>query len=204
VFCDRCGLNFLPKQSTCTRCKSIPTRYWFQLMGLITLFSALACNALIGLYVLPRLMDSHHPRMLFRIWLWIDQKSALYGWVPLALGLLAWDYLVWKEGRPKVKGWLTRKLLTVSLAAGIAPILPWWIPAGQPPGQFLSFIGRYAGVPTLLAWLVVVIVAALVCIDPDSRDSLLGHGKVLNLVSLGFLLLIFSLTAAGWAITYTY
>src|SRR2546425_5195387 len=29
-----------------------------------------------------------------------------------------------------------------SLAAGIAPLLPWWIPAGQPPGQFLSMIGR--------------------------------------------------------------
>lgn len=204
MFCDRCGLNFLPKQSICTRCKSIPTRYWFQLMGLITLFAAIACNSLVGLFLLPRLMDTHHPRLLFRAWLMFDEKAALYGWVPLAIGLLAWDYLVWKEARPKVKGWITRKLLTVSLAAGIAPILPWWIPAGQPPGEFLSMISRHAGLPALLAWAVVVVVAILVCIDPDSRDYLLGHGKMLNLVSLGLLLVVFTLTVVGWSITYTY
>ena len=204
MFCDRCGLNFLPKQSICTRCKSIPTRYWFQLMGLITLFASIACNSVVGLLLLPRLMDSHHPRLLFRAWLWFDEKAALYGWVPLAIGLLAWDYLVWKEARPKVKGWITRKLLTVSLAAIVAPILPWWIPAGQPPGEFLSMIGRHAGLPALLAWAVVVVVAILVCIDPGSRDYLLGHGKMLNLVSLGLLLLVFTLTVVGWSITYTF
>jgi divalent metal cation (Fe/Co/Zn/Cd) transporter len=65
-------------------------------------------------------------------------------------------------------------------------------------------IGRHAGLPALLAWTVVVVVGILVCIDPGSRDYLLGHGKMLNLVSLGLLLLVFTLTVVGWSITYTY
>jgi len=75
---------------------------------------------------------------------------------------------VWKEARPKVKGWFTRKLLTFSLAAGVAPLLPWWIPAGQPPSQFFDMIGRHPGVPVMLAWSVVLFVTVLLCIDPES------------------------------------
>lgn len=202
MFCDRCGLNFLPKQSVCTRCKSVPTRYWFQLMGLVTLMVAVASNSLIALYLLPRLAYGKHPHILFRAWLWFDLKAALYGWVPLTIAFLVWDYMVWKEARPRLRGWFTRKLLTFALAASIAPVLPWWIPAGQPPGQFLSIIGRYPGVPALLAWGVVVLVAVLVCIEPESRDYLLGHGKMLSMISLGMLLLVLTMTVVGWSITY--
>ena len=166
MYCDRCGLNFLPKQSVCTRCKRVPTRYWFQFMSLVTIFLAVLCNTLLGLYLLPQLAMASHGRSLFRAWWWFDQKAALYGWVPLAIGLLVWDYFIWKEARPKVKGWFTRKLLTFSLAAGIAPLLPWWIPAGQPPGQFLSMIGRHPGVPVLLAWSVVLVVVELIATLP--------------------------------------
>jgi len=142
-----------------------------------------------GLVFAPRLAMAQHGRGLFRGWYWFDQKFALYGWVPLAIGLLAWDYFIWKEARPKVKGWFTRKLLTFSLAAGIAPLLPWWIPAGQPPAQFFDYdkpppgcagpdgMGRRAGVTILL------------CIDPESRDYLLGHGRTLSIVSTAMLLL---------------
>src|SRR5258708_11468588 len=80
VFCDRCGLNFLPKQSVCTRCKSVPTRYWFQLMGLVTLMVAVASNSLVGLYLLPRLAYGTHSRILFCAWLWFDFYAALCGW----------------------------------------------------------------------------------------------------------------------------
>ena len=142
-----------------------------------------------------------HPHFIFRGWLWFDRGLGLYGWVPLAMALLAWDFLVWKEARPKIKGWLTRKLLTISLAAGVAPILPWWLPAGQPPGQFLSMIGRYPGLPALLAWGVVLVVVVLLCIDAESRDYLLGHGKVLSMVSLGLLLIVLTMTIAGWALS---
>jgi len=202
LFCDRCGLNFLPKQSVCTRCKSASTRYWFQLLSLATLFVALAANALVGMFLLPRLLGSPHPRFLFRAWWWFDQKAALYGWIPLAVGLLAWDYLVWKEARPKVKGWVTRKLLTLTLTAGVAPVLPWWIPAGQPPKEFLSFLGKYPHLPFILPWTAVAVVAILLCINSESRDYLLGHGKGLSLVSLGLLLVVLSLTVVGWSLSF--
>ena len=200
MFCDRCGLNFLPKQSVCTRCKNVPTRYWFQLMSMVTLLVAVACNALVAMLLLPRFVAAPHARFVFRAWLWVDEKAALYGWVPVAAALLAWDYLVWKEARPKVKGWFTRKLLTLSLAAGVAPMLPWWIPAGQPPGQFLSMIGRYPGVPVLLAWGVVLVVAVLLCIEAESRDYLLGHGRMLSVVSTSMLVLVLAMTVVGWSL----
>ena len=200
VFCDRCGLNFLPKQSVCTRCNTAATRHWFQLMSLMTLLLALACNAMVALLLLPRLAGRAHSQ-LFQGWLWIDHKAAMYGWVPIAAGLLAWDYLVWKEARPKIRGWFTRKLLTLSLAAGVAPILPWWIPAGAPPGQFLSMIGKYPGLPVLLAWAVVLVVLVLLCADAESRDYLLGHGKVLSVLSVGLLLVVLTMTMLGWAVT---
>jgi hypothetical protein len=201
VFCERCGLNFLPRQSVCTRCKVSATRHWFQLMSLVTLLLAIACNALVAAILLPRLVAGTRAPGVFRAWLWFDHKAALYGWVPLAIALLAWDFLVWKEARPKVKGWFTRKLLTVSLAAGVAPMLPWWIPAGAPPGQFLAMIGRYPGVPVLLAWSVVLVVVVLLCSDAESRDYLLGHGKTLSVISAGTLLVVLTMTLVGWSIT---
>lgn len=201
MFCDRCGLNFLPKQSVCSRCHRVPTRYWFQLMSLVTLLVAVACNGFVGLFLLPHYAFAHKSRFIFRAWWWLDQNAALYGWVAIAVALLAWDYFVWKEARPKVKGWLTRKLLTLSLATGIAPMIPWWVPAGQPPGQFLAMIGKYPGLPAVLAWAVVLVVSVLLCIDPESRDYLLGHGRILSLVSTGFLLLVLSMTILGWSLT---
>lgn len=202
MFCERCGLSFLPKQSVCSRCNVTATRHWFQLVSLATLLLAVLCNALVGLVLLPQLVEVRHPRFFFQAWLWFDRKAALYGWAPFVVALLAWDYLVWKAARPKVKGWVTRKLLTFSLAAAVAPMLPWWVPAGQPPGEFLSMIGKYPGVPVLLAWGVVLVVAVLLCGNAESRDYLLGHGKVLSVVSLGLLLLVLALTLVGWSLAY--
>jgi len=171
-------------------------------MSLVTIFVAVLSNTVLSFFLLPRLAEAHNGRFLFRSWYWFNQKAALYGWVPLALGLLAWDYFVWKEARPKVKGWFTRKLLTFSLAAAVAPMLPWWIPAGQPPGEFLSMIGRHPGVPALMAWGVVLLVTILLCIDPESRDYLLGHGRTLSIVSTSMLVLVLAMTIVGWSLTY--
>jgi len=170
-------------------------------MSLVTLTVAVAANALVAFIFLPRLAAGPHARSLFRAWLWFDYKFAMYGWVPIAIALLAWDFLVWKEARPRVKGWFTRKLLTFSLAAGVAPMLPWWVPAGQPPGQFLAMIGRYPGVPAALAWSVVLVVVVLLCSDAESRDYLLGHGKTLSMVSVGALLAVLAMTMVGWSVT---
>jgi hypothetical protein len=172
------------------------------MMSLVTLLVAVLCNAMVGLLLLPRLIDGRHSRLVFRAWLWFDHNAALYGWVPLALGLLAWDLLVWKAARPRIKGWFTRKLLTVSLAAGLAPMLPWWIPAGQPPKQLLTMMAKYPGVPSLAAWAVVLLVIVLLCINSESRDYLLGHGKALSVISLGLLLLVVTMTVVSWSVTY--
>src|SRR5258708_35495443 len=86
VYCDRCGLNFLPKQSVCTRCKRVPTRYWFQFMSLVTIFVAVLCNTVLGLSLLPRLAMSNHGRVLFRGWYWFNQHAAMYGCNPMARG----------------------------------------------------------------------------------------------------------------------
>ena len=171
-------------------------------MSLVILLVAVAFNGLVAMFLLPRLAIGPHARLVFRAWWWFDQKTALYGWVPLAIALLAWDYFVWKDARPKVKGWFTRKLLTLSLAAGVAPMIPWWIPAGQPPGEFLSMIGKHPGVPMLLAWGVVLVVSILLCADAESRDYLLGHGRTLSVVSTGMLLLVLTMTIVGWSMTY--
>jgi hypothetical protein len=201
VYCDRCGQNFQPKQSVCSHCKVAATRHWFQLMSLVTLLMAVLSNTLVGLLVLPRLVATPHPRFIFRAWLWFDHKAALYGWVVIALGMLAWDLLVWKKEKPKVKGWFTRKLLTFSLAAGLAPMLPWWVPAGQPPKEFLSTMEKYPGGLLLLAWGLVLLVIVLLCIHAETRDRLLGHGKALSLISVGLLLLVMSMTVVGWSLT---
>jgi len=158
VFCERCGLNFLPKQSVCTRCNASATRHWFQLMSLLTLLVAVACNTVVAFLLLPRLTAGAHPKFIFRAWLWFDHKMGLYGWVPIAMGLLAWDYLVWKEARPKIRGWV-------------------------------------------LAWGVVLVVVVLLCVDAESRDYLLGHGKVLSIVSLSMLLVVLAMTMASWALS---
>ncbi len=54
----------------------------------------------------------------------------------------------------------------------------------------------------MLAWGVVLFVTILVCIDPESRDYLLGHGRTLSIVSTGMLVLILAMTIVGWSLTY--
>lgn len=199
MFCERCGRKFPPKRSTCERCGQLPARHWLQLQGLLTLSVVVAFNAVVALYLLPRHASGHDPRLLDRVWLWADYKIAFYGWIPAAAGLLAWDLLVWQV-RPKVKGWVTRKVLTFTLLASVAPFLPSWVPAGQPSQNFIAAVGVHPGLPGALAWGAVVFVVILLCANRDTRDSLLGHGRALSLISLGLLTLVLVLTIAGWAI----
>lgn len=205
-YCERCGQEFEPKHRRCVSCGAVPTRQWFQLMSLFTLWAAVACNSAAAWLVLPRLAYAHHARTLFRAWLWLDNKAALYGWLPIIGGLLAWDYFIWRRAklrgtRPKIKRWVTKKVLTLVVAAAVTPMIPWWIPAGQVPVQFLSMIGRYRGMPPMLAWGAVAFVLILLCGHRQTRDSLLGHGRVLSLVSLSALILVLAATIAGWSLT---
>jgi len=207
LFCDHCGQQFEPKHRVCAGCGAVPTRQWFQLMSLATLMLAVACNSAVGWFVLPRLIHAHRAGGLFRAWLWLDEKGSVYGWMPIILGLLAWDFFIWrraksKGARPKIKRWVTKKLLTFVVVVSVTPLLPWWVPAGQPPNEFLSLIGKYPGLPSTLAWATLVFVLSLLCLNRQTRDSLLGHGKVLSLVSLVVLLVVLGVTLIGWSLTY--
>jgi len=206
LFCDRCGSQFERKQPVCNQCGVAPTRQWFQLMSLLTLMLAVLCNSLVSYFLLPKLIHAHSSRRLFRAWAWLDNKGFLYGWLPILLGLLLWDYLVWQKSRPKgskskVERWATRKLLSFVLAAATAPLVPWWIPSLQPSDKFLAVMGRYPGLPASLAWLAVLVVLVLLCLNTQTRDSLLGHGRVLGLISFGVLLAVLALTLIGWSYT---
>jgi hypothetical protein len=63
-------------------------------------------------------------------------------------------------------------------------------------------IGKYPGLPAILAWGVVLVVSVLLCVDAESRDYLLGHGRMLSVVSTGLLLLVLTMTVFGWSLTY--
>jgi hypothetical protein len=206
VYCEQCGLQILPQRPVCTRCGVNPTYHWVQLTGLLMLLLAILCNSLVAWFLLPRVSANHPGSRLFYAWEWLDRAASMYGWVPLAAALLVWDFLVWQKIKkskpmPKIRGWFSRKLLTFVLAAGFAPILPWWVPAGQPSDKILSTFASHPGLPALVSWSVILFVCALLCGNPETRDLLLGRGKTLTLVSLGAMVLVLTLTVVGWSLT---
>jgi hypothetical protein len=206
MYCEHCGLQILPQKPVCTRCGVSPTHHWVQLTGLLLLFMATLSNTLIGWFLLPRLAESHPGYRFFPAWAWTDRNLSLYGWVPLAIALLAWDILVWQKVKrtkpmPKIKGWVSRKMLTFVLAAGFAPILPWWVPAGQPSDRILSTFATHPGLPALVSWSAILVACALLCANAETRDMLLGRGRALSVVSMGALILVFCLTVVGWSLT---
>jgi len=87
------------------------------------------------------------------------------------------------------------------LAAGFAPILPWWIPIGQPSEKTLAAMASYPGLPCAVSWSAILIVAVVLCAKAETRDLILGRGKVLSLVSLGCLAAFLALTLVGWSVT---
>jgi hypothetical protein len=203
MYCEHCGLQIFPKHLTCSRCGEAPTFQLFQLFSLATLFLAVVCNTLLAWLLLPHFtaIRAHHAGLYFRSWLWLTDKSAVYGWAPIAIGLLVWNYSIRRKNREKIKGWLTGKLLSFVLVAGVTPVLPWWVPAGQPPQNFMSTIGRYPGLPSGLAWAAIALVIIILCSHGESRLALLGKGRVLSAVSLSCLFLFLTLTLVGWSLS---
>ena len=206
VYCEHCGLKILPEKPVCTRCGQVPAHEWVQLISLAILFLAAIANSVAGLFLLPKLSTAHPSVLFFRGWLWVDQQSSLYGWVPLAAALLLWEFFVWRKIRkakpvPKIKGWVSRKILAFVLAAGFAPFLPWWVPASQPSDKTLAAISHYPGLPNAISWGGVLLVAVVLCVKGETRDSLLGRGKTLSLVSLGAVTVLLMLTLYGWSLS---
>ncbi len=194
MYCEHCGLQILPQKPVCTRCGVSPTYHWMQLTALLLLFLAFVSNALIAWFVLPRMAAIHPGHRFFPAWAWADRNISLYGWAPVAIALLVWDYLVWqkiKKSRPmpKIKGWISRKMLTFVLAAG------------QPSDKIMSTFATHPGLPALVSWTAILVACALLCANAETRDMLLGRGKALSMVSLGCVVLVLSLTVVGWSLT---
>jgi hypothetical protein len=207
MYCENCGLQIFPEKARCTRCGRVPAQQLIQLMALTVLLLTLIGNGLACWFLLPKLAATHPHHFLFRAWLWSDVKTAQYGWMPLAAALLAWEGFVWRKVRkkrqaaPKIKGWVSRKVLSFVLAAGFAPIVPWWIPIGQPSDKTLAALAAYPGLPCAISWSAILVVAIVLCAKADTRDMVLGRGKVLSLVSLGCLVVFLALTLVGWSFT---
>jgi hypothetical protein len=206
VYCEHCGLQIFPERPICTRCGKPPAHEWVQLISLSVLLLAAIGNAVAAMFLLPKLSVAHPATVFFRAWLWVDRQGALYGWMPLAAALLVWEFFVWRKFRrkkreTKIKGWISRKILAFVLAAGFAPILPWWVPANQPSERTLASLARYPGLPSAISWGGVLIVAIVLCVKGETRNCLLGKGKALSLVSLGALALFLMFTLLGWSLS---
>ena len=207
MYCENCGLQIFPEKPRCTRCGRAPSQQFYQLMALTVLLLTIAGNAITSWFLLPKLAATHPQHFLFRAWLWSDVRTAQYGWMPLAAGLLSWEWFVWRKVRkkrqtvPKIKGWVSRRVLSFVLAAGFAPIVPWWIPIGQPSDKTLAALASYPGLPCAISWSAILIVAIVLCTKADTRDLVLGRGKVLSLVSLGCLATFLALALVGWSFT---
>ena len=139
-----------------------------------------------------------------RAWLWTDMKAAVYGWIPLALALLAWDYFVRQDVSAvmseRIKGWLVRGLLIIAWVPGVAPLVPHWL---RPPAALMVSVAKLPRIPDmgaasgllwLLPWAMVALAAAILCIHAPTRDSLLGHGRILSGISVAILVLVLALT----------
>ena len=65
----------------------------------------------------------------------------------------------------------------------------------------LAALAKYPGLPSVISWSAVLIVAAVLCIKAETRDRLLGQGKILAILSLSALALLLALTLLGWSHT---
>ncbi len=191
----------MPEQSVCTRCGQAPTRQWLQLVSLVMLTITIACNSLVGLYLLPRLVVGRERPFLFRGWLWFNDKFSMFGWVVVALALLAWSYWARRDAELQLKEWLARALLILLLLAGAGKALLPRVPAKW-VGGIPAALKSYPDVALTVPWGTIVLVVGILCLNPETRDSLLGDGRVLSLVCAGLLLLLVVLVLFAWAATF--
>ena len=201
MFCEKCGLQFLPRQSVCTRCGLTPSRLWLQLASLLLLTIVIACNSLVDLYLLPRLVTGHQPRPLFRGWVWLDEKSSSYGWVAVALALLAWSFWSRRDSEAQTREWIARWYLILLLLAGAAKVVLPWVPTDS-AASLHAALSRHPQLTLVLPWGTIVLVVAILCLGSETRDSLLGNGRVLSLVSAGLLLLLLAMVLLAWSATF--
>ncbi|MFQ5695179.1 MAG: hypothetical protein ACE5HB_04245 [Terriglobia bacterium] len=198
MFCEQCGLTFIPKQSVCSGCERPPTRHWLQLVGLTTLTLALGLNALIASVLLPRLVESRHASAWLGGWLWVNEQLSALGWAVIAAGLLLWAYWPRYGYQPEKEMKAARLLLILVLAAGAVGLVLPLVSAGSLLGAKAALLAN-AKLAAGGAWGLVVLAVALLCGNAETRDLLLGDGRALSLVSLGVLALMLGLVVLGWS-----
>jgi hypothetical protein len=201
LFCEDCGLQFLPKESVCSRCGSVPTRQWLQLTTLLMLMVTFACNSLVDLYLLRRLVAGRSHSLSFRAWAWFNEGFSSYGWVVVALSLLIWSIWSREDWIKHITEWVTRGLLILLLLAGAAAALLPHIP-GRPTAGIRALLARYHDAAMMLPWGIVALVAGLLCLNTETRDSLLGRGKLSTLISAGILLMVLTMILQAWSATF--
>jgi len=54
----------------------------------------------------------------------------------------------------------------------------------------------------ILPWGIVAFVAGLLCLNTETRDSLLGRGKLSTLISAGILLMVLTMILQAWSATF--
>lgn len=199
MFCERCGQQFLPGESVCTRCRVPPTRHLLQLLSLVILTVAVAWNSLLSLLFLPRLAAGQDAQ-LFRTWLRLNYLASLYGWVLIALAVLVWSYWARRGCQLQKKEWVARLFLILLLLAGILTSPGSWLPATLTSHiRLLVLIHNSPGMGPILAWGTIVLVLGILSMDSETRDALLGQGRALGWVSLASLLFVLVLTTLGWS-----
>jgi hypothetical protein len=117
--------------------------------------------------------------------------------------LLTWDYFDWPESRPalkeRIKRWVIRSLLVSAFLVRIVPFFPRWI---RPPAGLLVTAAKLPRFPipmlpafsAAVPWMIVALAAGLLCMNAETRDSLLGRGRALSAISLGVLLAVLTFT----------
>ena len=200
MFCEDCGLQFWPRQSVCSRCGAVPTRQWLQLVSLFTLVVTFACNSWVDLYLLRRLVaGSTHPAA-FHAWRWFNEKFSLFGWAAMAVALLTWSLWPRRDSEMQKKEWMARSFLMLLLLAGAVILLLPKIP-GDGAAHFRGALTNHPAVVLSLPWAIVALASGILCLDSETRDSLLGHGRVSTLISGGLLLLLLSMILLAWSAT---
>ncbi|MFY9529981.1 MAG: hypothetical protein WBC04_24740 [Candidatus Acidiferrales bacterium] len=176
----------------------VPTRYWLQLVGLVILAIAIVSNCLSALSLIPRLTGGQQS-WPFHYWLRFNDVMSSYGWVGAAVGVLVWSFLIRRGYRVQKREWSARLLLLLLLLAGFAAAPLPWRPAGPTP-HVHAVLQSHPGLGPGLAWGLIALVVIPLCLDAETRDSLLGHGRILSVVSLGMLLLVVAITLAGLSV----
>ena len=104
--------------------------------------------------------------------------------------------------KERIKRWIVWVILIFAFLGQTVPVIALWI---RPPAAILSIAAKLPRLPAsitpsllaLMPWVSVSVAVALLCMSAESRDELLGRGRVLSAVSLGLLVTV--LTLSLWA-----